>query len=94
MLNNKNVFVTGGTGTFGTEFIKYILKNFKIKRLVIFSRDEWKQNELKNIYPEKNIQISGFSWRYKRLSKTTKSNGCTEIVIATLKQVPAAEYDL
>ena len=96
MLNNKNVFVTGGTGTFGTEFKKYILKNFKIKRLVIFSRDEWKQNELKNIYPEKkysNIRFFlGDIRDYRRLQKAMVD---TEIVIhaAALKQVPAAEYD-
>ena len=41
MLNNKSILVTGGTGSFGSAYVKYILKNFpKIKRLVIFYRDE------------------------------------------------------
>ena len=40
MLNNKSILITGGTGTFGKAFVKKIVKTYKIKRLVIFSRDE------------------------------------------------------
>ena len=47
MLNNKSILITGGTGSFGENFIKIILKKYKkIKRLVIFSRDEYKQYKL------------------------------------------------
>ena len=42
-LNNKSIFITGGTGSFGQNFIRYLLKNFSLKRIVIFSRDEKKQ---------------------------------------------------
>ena len=45
--NKKNILVTGGTGSFGSFFVKTILKFSKPKRLVIFSRDEFKQSELK-----------------------------------------------
>ena len=96
MLNNKKIFLTGGTGTFGTEFIKYILKNYKIKRLVIFSRDEWKQSELKNIYDEKNFKnLRFFLGDIRDYHRVQKAMTGSEIVIhaAALKQVPAAEYD-
>ena len=51
MLNNKSILITGGTGSFGNKFIEIILKKYKkIKRLVIFSRDELKQWELQQQY--------------------------------------------
>ena len=57
MLNKKSILITGGTGSFGRAFIKEILKSFpKIRRLVIFSRDELKQFEMSKEFPEKNIQ--------------------------------------
>ena len=43
MFTNKVILITGGTGSFGTECVKFILKNFKIKKLVVYSRDENKQ---------------------------------------------------
>ena len=46
MFNNKNILVTGGTGSFGQEFIKYILRNYKPKKIIIFSRDELKQSQI------------------------------------------------
>ena len=45
---NKKILVTGGTGSFGKAFTKKILKNYNVKRLVIFSRDELKQYEMSN----------------------------------------------
>ena len=47
MFNNKSILITGGTGSFGKAWVQYILKKYKkIKRLVIFSRDELKQYEM------------------------------------------------
>ena len=52
MLNNKSILLTGGTGSFGNKFIETAIKKYKkIKRLIIFSRDELKQYELSKIYP-------------------------------------------
>ena len=48
MLNNKSILVIGGTGSFGKEFAKKILTNFKVKKLVIYSRDELKQFNMSN----------------------------------------------
>ena len=51
MLNNKTLLITGGTGSLGNALIKHILKNYpKIKKLIIFSRDELKQYEMQQKY--------------------------------------------
>tara|TARA_Y100000741_G_C18141667_1_gene513403 strand:- start:3 stop:206 length:204 start_codon:yes stop_codon:yes gene_type:complete len=47
MFNNKNVLITGGTGSFGTAFVKRILKKYNPKKIIIFSRDEYKQSIMK-----------------------------------------------
>ena len=53
MLNNKSVLITGGTGSFGKMFTKIILSRYPdVKRLVIYSRDELKQYEMSQVYPE------------------------------------------
>ena len=48
------ILITGGTGTFGKNFLKFLVQNHKnkLKRIVIYSRDEFKQSELSKIYPE------------------------------------------
>ena len=53
-VNNKSILVTGATGSFGKAFIKFLTKKYKkIKRLVIFSRDELKQSEMAKVYDKK-----------------------------------------
>ena len=47
MINNKTILITGGTGSFGSKFARLLLKKYKPKKLIIFSRDELKQSELK-----------------------------------------------
>lgn len=47
MINNKVIFITGGTGSFGKKFIKIALNNFNPKKIIIFSRDELKQYEMR-----------------------------------------------
>lgn len=55
MLSNKIVLITGGTGSFGKHFAEFILKNFNLKKLIIFSRDELKQYEMSKLnYIKKN----------------------------------------
>ncbi|MHC5077084.1 MAG: polysaccharide biosynthesis protein, partial [Planctomycetota bacterium] len=51
MLNDKNVLITGGTGSFGKKSTEIILEKYKPKRLIIFSRDELKQFEMSKVYP-------------------------------------------
>ena len=43
MFDDKVVLITGGTGSFGNRYAKYLLDNYKLKKLIIFSRDEMKQ---------------------------------------------------
>ena len=54
----KSILITGGTGSFGNEFVKTILSKFKnIKRLIIFSRDELKQHEMSKVFSEKKYKF-------------------------------------
>lgn len=52
MLNNKTILVTGGTGSFGNHFTEYVLKNYKPKKIIIYSRDEYKQFIMANKFKE------------------------------------------
>lgn len=52
MLNNKSILITGGTGSFGHQFVNYILKNYNPKKIIIYSRDEYKQFIMANEYKE------------------------------------------
>lgn len=51
-LSGKSVLVTGGTGSFGQAFVRFVLKRFKPQRLIVFSRDELKQYEMAQIFPD------------------------------------------
>ena len=52
MLNNKTILVTGGTGSFGKCFTKYVLNNYNPKKIIIYSRDEFKQWMMANEFKE------------------------------------------
>lgn len=97
MLNNKSLLITGGTGSFGSAYVKTILKKFpKIRRLVIFSRDELKQYELQNILSEKKHRCLRFflgDMRDESRLQLALKNIDIVIHAAALKQVPAAEYN-
>lgn len=93
MFNNKSILITGGTGSFGQSFTKKILKDYNLKRLVIFSRDEFKQYEMKKIFGTKKIRFFiGDVRDGDRLSFAMKN---IDFVVhaAALKQVDAAEYN-
>ena len=60
MFNNKNILITGGTGSFGQNFVKMIIKNYKPKKLIIFSRDELKQYEMSLKFPSKKYNFIRF----------------------------------
>ena len=47
MLNKKNILITGGTGSFGKKFVELVLKKYKPKKLIVYSRDEQKQFQMK-----------------------------------------------
>lgn len=97
MLNQKSILVTGGTGSFGKRFVGTVLKQFPdIKRLVVYSRDELKQFEMAQEFPESRYkQIRYFIGDVRdkeRLSYAVEGID-TVVHAAALKQVPAAEYN-
>ena len=56
-MNGKSILITGGTGSFGKKFTEHLLKKYKkIKKLIIYSRDELKQSEMAQIYSEKKFK--------------------------------------
>ena len=95
MKNIKSLLITGGTGSFGRRFTDHILKKYKsIKRLVIFSRDEFKQHEMMRSINPKDIDRLRFfigDIRDKDRLKTALENVELVIHAAALKQVPATE---
>ena len=97
MLNNKSILITGGTGSFGKSFTKIILKTFpKIRRLVIFSRDELKQFEMSKEFNEKKYpMIRYFIGDIRDKFRLQRAFQDIDVVIhaAALKQVPTAEYN-
>jgi UDP-N-acetylglucosamine 4,6-dehydratase len=96
MLNDKSVLITGGTGSFGKKATEIILKKYKPKRLIIFSRDELKQSEMAQIYPMSEIEsMRYFIGDVRDKERLYRAFQGVDYVIhaAALKQVPAAEYN-
>lgn len=97
MLNNKSLLITGGTGSFGTAFVKTVLQLYPdIKRLVIYSRDELKQYEMSQKFDQATYpSIRYFIGDIRDGARLQRALEGIDIVIhaAALKQVPAAEYN-
>jgi UDP-N-acetylglucosamine 4,6-dehydratase len=96
MLNDKNILITGGTGSFGKKAVATILKRYNPRRLVIFSRDELKQFEMAQLFPmEKYGCIRYFIGDVRDKERLYRAFQGIDYVIhaAALKQVPAAEYN-
>ena len=103
MLNNKAILVTGGTGSFGNAFTQYVLENYEPRKIIIYSRDEYKQFVMRNKFIELG-KLAGKDYdsviryfigdvrdeaRFKRAL-----NGVDYVIhAAALKQVPACEYN-
>ncbi len=96
-LANKSILITGGTGSFGSNLLKYLLKQKKQpKRIIILSRDELKQFELSKIYNEqkhKNVRYFLGDIRDKQRLKYALVDVDYVIHAAALKHVPIAEYN-
>ncbi|MBT7901644.1 MAG: UDP-N-acetylglucosamine 4,6-dehydratase (inverting) [Candidatus Marinimicrobia bacterium] len=96
MLNNKTILITGGTGSFGKKFIKTILDKYSPKKVIVYSRDELKQFEMQQEFPDNDYPsmryFIGDVRDYHRL-KMAMSDVDIVIHAAALKQVPACEYN-
>ncbi|MGA1870307.1 MAG: UDP-N-acetylglucosamine 4,6-dehydratase (inverting) [bacterium] len=96
MLNDKVILVTGGTGSFGKKFTHIVLENYSPKKLIIFSRDEYKQYEMSQIWDKKKYScIRYFIGDVRDKQRLIRALNDVDYVIhaAALKQVPAAEYN-
>ena len=97
MLDNKNILVTGGTGSFGRAFVRTVLERYPdVGRLVVYSRDELKQFEMSQEFsPVDYPQLRYFIGDIRDLDRLRRALEGIDIVVhaAALKQVPAAEYN-
>ena len=94
MLDNKNILITGGTGSFGQTIVQRILQKYKPKKIIIFSRDEMKQWKMSKSYEnEKNLRF--FIGDVRDRNRLYRAfNGVDYVVhAAALKIVPTAEYN-
>ena len=93
MFNDKNILITGGTGSFGKKYTKILLENYKPNKIIIFSRDELKQYEMAQDFNDPCMRyFIGDVRDAERLKKAMKG---VDFVIhaAALKHVPIAEYN-
>lgn len=94
---NKSILLTGGTGSFGTAFVDYLLRHkVPLKKIIIFSRDELKQFEMSKIYNENKYPCMRYfigDVRDKERVKMAFRDVDIVVHAAALKQVPAAEYN-
>ena len=96
-LNHKSILVTGGTGSFGKKFVQTVFEKFpQVKRLVVFSRDELKQFEMSQVFPNsKYPAIRYFIGDIRDGERLKRACEGIDVIVhaAALKQVPAAEYN-
>ena len=95
MLNDKTILITGGTGSFGHHFVDYVLEHYKPKKLIIYSRDEFKQFNMQNRYKEHADVLRFFIGDVRDGARLRMAMNGVDYVIhaAALKQVPACEYN-
>ncbi len=95
MLNGKTILVTGGTGSFGHHFVDYVLKHYHPKKIIIYSRDEFKQFIMDNEYASHRNILRYFIGDVRDEGRLEMAMQGVDYVIhaAALKQVPACEYN-
>ena len=97
MLNNKIILITGGTGSFGKKFIETMLDRHKLKKIIVYSRDELKQYEMQNspLFQSDKTVVRYLIGDVRDRERLKLAMEGVDFVIhaAALKQVPAAEYN-
>jgi UDP-N-acetylglucosamine 4,6-dehydratase len=93
MFNGKSILITGGTGSFGKQYVRTILERYAPKKLIIFSRDELKQYEMAQVFHDDCMRY--FIGDVRDGERLMQAMSGVDYVIhaAALKQVPAAEYN-
>lgn len=95
MLNDKTILITGGTGSFGNYFTRYILNNYKPHKLIIFSRDEYKQFIMHEKLKQYDDVLRFFIGDVRDKDRLKRAFNGVDYVIhaAAMKQVPTCEYN-
>jgi len=95
MLNDKIILITGGTGSFGQKFTEHLFKKYKPKKVLILSRDEFKQYQMAKIFPGTKYPIRYFLGDIRDKNRLFRAFEGVDYVVhaAALKQVPALEYN-
>jgi UDP-N-acetylglucosamine 4,6-dehydratase len=92
---DKVVLVTGGTGSFGKKFTSVMLNEYKPKKLIVFSRDELKQHDMRQVFSDQDSPVRYFIGDVRDRERLERAFHGVDIVVhaAALKQVPACEYN-
>lgn len=95
MLNKKTILITGGTGSFGYHFVDYVLKHYEPKKIIIYSRDEYKQFMMQDFFKSYGKILRFFIGDVRDEGRLRVAMNGVDYVIhaAALKQVPACEYN-
>jgi len=95
MFDNESILITGGTGSFGQMFVKTLLEKYSPKRVIVYSRDELKQSEMKSNPLLQNPALRFFLGDVRDRERLYLAMRDVDYVVhaAALKQVPAAEYN-
>ena len=95
ILDNKTILITGGTGSFGKCFTEYVLKNYNPQKIIIYSRDEFKQFMMANAFKEYSDKLRFFIGDVRDKERLQRAFEGVDYVIhaAAMKQVPACEYN-
>jgi len=93
MFNDKQILITGGTGSFGKRFITHLLANYNPRKIIIYSRDELKQFEMQQFYNAPCMRYFLGDVRDKERLISAMRDVDYVVHAAALKQVPAAEYN-
>ena len=95
MLNNKVILVTGGTGSFGNKFVEKILTGYKPRKVIIYSRDEYKQYIMQKKLAKHDGRLRFFLGDVRDKARLCRAFDGVDYVVhaAALKQVPALEYN-
>ncbi|MCM1145063.1 MAG: UDP-N-acetylglucosamine 4,6-dehydratase (inverting) [Blautia sp.] len=95
MLKDKTILITGGTGSFGKSFTKYVLTHYEPRKIIIYSRDEFKQWLMANEFQEYGDRLRFFIGDVRDLERLKRACEGVDYIIhaAALKQVPVCEYN-
>jgi len=95
MLNGKTILVTGGTGSFGKEFTEKVLTAYEPQKVIIYSRDEYKQYMMKEQFSEHEHELRFFLGDIRDKARLYRAFEGVDYVVhaAALKQIPALEYN-